>query len=103
MLDNAYDATLEMPDTERKIELKIVRVNETVKLIVRNTSILKEFTEKHFKIGYSSKSNLDRGYGLAIIQEVTDKYHGLLKVDTNDNVVSVEISFPKVVEKGSIM
>ncbi|WP_280770050.1 sensor histidine kinase [Salipaludibacillus daqingensis] len=99
LLDNAYEATLEMPNAERKIELEIVKVNETVKLVVRNTSILKEITENHFKNGYSTKSISDRGYGLAIIQEVTEKYNGYLEVDTKDNVVSIEISFSKLVEK----
>ncbi|MBB5174193.1 sensor histidine kinase [Texcoconibacillus texcoconensis] len=99
LLDNAYEATLKMPNAERKIELEITKVNETVKLIVKNTSTIKEITEYHFKIGYSTKSKSDRGYGLAIIQEVTEKYNGFLEVDTKDNVVSIEISFPKAVEK----
>ncbi|MDT8860749.1 GHKL domain-containing protein [Alkalihalobacillus sp. MEB130] len=98
LLDNAYEATLEMPNAERKIGLEIVKVNESVKLIVKNTSILKKITENHFKIGYSTKSELDRGYGLAIIQEVTEKYNGFLHVATKDNEVTIEITFPKVVE-----
>ncbi|WP_179295462.1 sensor histidine kinase [Bacillus sp. FJAT-45350] len=98
LLDNAYEATLKMPNEERKIELEIVKVNDTMKLIVKNTSILKEITENHFKIGYSTKSKSDRGYGLAIIQEVTEKYNGFLEVDTTGNIVSIEISFPKLVE-----
>ncbi len=99
LLDNAYEATLEMPNAERKIELEIVKVNDTVKLVVKNTSILKEMTDNYFKIGYSTKSKSDRGFGLAIIQEVTEKYNGFLEVGTKDNVVSIEISFSKLVEK----
>ncbi|MBU9719895.1 MULTISPECIES: sensor histidine kinase [Bacillaceae] len=98
LLDNAYDATMEMPDSQRRIELEIIKVGETVTLIVRNTSSVKEICDDHFKIGFSSKREADRGYGLAIIQEVIDKYSGSLKVDIIENVVCIEISFSKATE-----
>jgi len=99
MLDNAYEATLELPSEDRKIELKIVKVNGKVKLVVRNNSTLTEITETHFKTGYSTKSDSGRGYGLAIIREITKKYNGSLEISTNSNLISFEITFPERLEK----
>ncbi|MCD8501336.1 MAG: ATP-binding protein [Bacillaceae bacterium] len=49
-----------------------------------------------FEIGYSTKSiSDDRGYGLAIIQDITTSYHGTLDIKITNNLVKVEISFPK--------
>lgn len=99
LLDNAYEATLEMPSEDRKIELEIVKFNEKVKLVVRNTSILTEITETHFKTGYSSKADSGRGYGLAIIQEIIKKYNGSLEINIISNLICFEIIFPKTLEK----
>lgn len=99
MLDNAYEATIELPSEARKIELEIVKDNGKVKVDVRNTSTLTEITESHFKIGYTTKSGSGRGYGLAIIREITNKYNGSLVISANNNLISFEITFLKGLEK----
>ncbi|MDG5785900.1 GHKL domain-containing protein [Evansella sp. AB-P1] len=99
LLDNAYEATVELPIEDRKIQLEIHKVNEKVKISVQNTSILNEITENHFKQGYSTKANSDRGYGLAIVQEITGKYNGSLVISSNDSLIIFEITFPMGLEK----
>lgn len=100
LLDNAYEATIELPVDQRKIGLSIDRLNDELKVIVENTSIIKEFNEGNFTIGYSTKSdNGKRGYGLSIIQDIIDKYNGSIKINTKHDLVIFEIIIPREVLK----
>lgn len=97
LLDNAYEATLELPKKEQKIQLEIVKVDENAKITVKNTSNTKEINEGFFEMGYSTKEKQigSRGYGLAIILNIIDKYNGTFVCDTKDNLVCFEIIFPR--------
>ncbi|MCT8139395.1 GHKL domain-containing protein [Anaerobacillus sp. CMMVII] len=96
LLDNAYEATRELPSNEQEIHLEILDFNETFKIIAKNTAVQKKINEDYFINGYSTKSqDGNRGYGLAIIRKITEKYNGTLEIHTNDHLVCFEISFPK--------
>lgn len=99
LLDNAYDATMELPKEERTIALEFLEIQGKLAIIVKNSSQLKEFDSSFFEIGYSTKSkesNKSRGYGLAIIQEITKKYRAVLNIKVEEQLVCFEFLFPKV-------
>ncbi|MFN7249367.1 MAG: sensor histidine kinase [Anaerobacillus sp.] len=99
LLDNAYEATYELPNKERIIKLDTFLLDKKIILIVKNTSKAKEFKEDYFEVGYSSKSTSgDRGYGLAIIRDITEKYSGSLQIETKNNLVCFQISLPMMKE-----
>ncbi|WP_071389281.1 sensor histidine kinase [Anaerobacillus alkalidiazotrophicus] len=93
LLDNAYDATLELPFNERKISLDIYELDGQSIINVKNTCILKIIDNTFFESGFSTKGE-NRGFGLTIIKEITNKYNGILVTNNNDNLVSFEIRFP---------
>ncbi|OIJ12878.1 hypothetical protein BKP35_09940 [Anaerobacillus arseniciselenatis] len=93
LLDNAYEATMELPIEARTIQLNIQSGKE-IKLIVQNSANQNEISDEHFESGFSTKEE-NRGYGLSIIREITEKYKGTMTIDTRDNLVIFEISLPK--------
>ncbi len=93
LLDNAYEATMELPIEARTIQLNIQSGKE-IKVIVQNSANQNEISDEHFESGFSTKEE-NRGYGLSIIREITEKYNGTLQIDTRDYLVIFEIRFPK--------
>lgn len=96
LLDNAFEATIELPKEQRKIYLDIHNCDKTIKVIVKNTANLEEIKEEYFEPGFSTKSQGEkRGFGLAIIQDIIKKYNGTLETSSHDNLVKFEIQFSK--------
>lgn len=96
LLDNAYEATLEMPIDKRFIMLELLAQSDYVELVMKNSSVLTEFDSSFFEIGYSTKLNNDknRGYGMSIIQKITKKYNAKLDVYFENNQICFKIIFP---------
>ncbi|OIJ20804.1 hypothetical protein BKP45_08395 [Anaerobacillus alkalidiazotrophicus] len=99
LLDNAYDAVLELPRNERKIYLDLYEVNHQSIISVKNTSDKKCIDENFFEAGYSTKGE-NRGFGLSIIQEITKKYNGTLVTKSTHNLIMFELVFAKGENKG---
>ncbi|MFA9557650.1 sensor histidine kinase [Evansella sp. AB-rgal1] len=97
LLDNAHDATVELPKEKHKIVLAMTENDRGYQLTIKNTSIHTTFNEKFLEMGYSTKSqgNRKRGYGLAIINQITQKYHGELKITNENSLVVIEIHLPR--------
>lgn len=95
LLDNAYDATMEMPIDKRFVSVELSEKDANVILIVKNSSVLKEFNHSFFEVGYSTKRNggENRGYGMSIIQNITNKYHAKLDVDVEDDEIYFKVLF----------
>ncbi|WP_272479924.1 sensor histidine kinase [Aquibacillus koreensis] len=98
LLDNAFDATLEISNSkERFISLYIDETEEKLIIIVQNTTIQTNLSNKFFEAGYSTKSDSgNRGFGLAIIEEIIKKYNGTHDITTKDQLLTFKICFPKV-------
>ncbi|WP_169823154.1 sensor histidine kinase [Anaerobacillus alkalilacustris] len=94
LLDNAYDATVELPKNERKIAVDFYQTDGKSIIKVQNTSIPRKIDKNFFESGYSTKGE-HRGFGLTIIKEITSKYNGELVTSTNKNLVTFEIAFRK--------
>ncbi|KAB7670740.1 sensor histidine kinase [Bacillus sp. B1-b2] len=98
LLDNALDATLELSEEKRYVCLELLERSDNLAIIVKNTSILKNFSTTFMEAGYSTKSQQSerrRGFGLSIIQELTKKYHGDLHIYIEEELVHFELLFPK--------
>lgn len=98
LLDNAYDATMELPEEDRLIFLKIEEINGQLAIEVKNSSKLKEFDHSLFEIEHSTKAREEcksRGYGLSIIKEISQRYNGVLDVKIEDELVCFRTLFLK--------
>lgn len=95
LLDNAYDATMEMPMDQRFITVELLEQNAHIVLNVKNSSVLTEFNQSFFEVGYSTKCDDggNRGYGMSIIQNIIKKYHAKLDVYVENYEVCFKIQF----------
>lgn len=93
LLDNAYDATMEMPIDQRYIWIDFIEHDNQQTLIIKNSSVLTEFDHSFFEMGHSSKSRngQSRGFGLSIIQNIVKKYHGELDVQSENHQVCFKV------------
>ncbi|OCA92083.1 GHKL domain-containing protein [Pseudobacillus wudalianchiensis] len=96
LIDNAIDATIELPEDERKIDIVCrADVNQYVFKITNTGSKIKD-KENIFKSGFSTKEAVPgkvRGQGLFIVKEVVNKYNGRISIDSTglETVAIVEI------------
>ncbi|WP_066054256.1 sensor histidine kinase [Robertmurraya korlensis] len=96
LLDNAYDATMELPVDQRKISLEMKELHGNFIIEVKNSSKLKNFDETLFQNEHSTKpreQSKSRGFGLSIIREITHKYNGDLQVKIDEELVCFKIVF----------
>lgn len=97
LLDNAYEATIELPKDTQKVVFEMSEDNLYYTITVKNTSTLEQLDNQLFEHGYTTKSSEEvaRGFGLAIIQEVTQKYKGTMSIKKEDSLIVFHLSFPK--------
>lgn len=96
LLDNGYDATMELPIDERKISLEMIDLYDKFVIEIKNSSTLKTFDETFFQNEHSTKPkehSRSRGFGLSIVKEITLKYNGTLEVKVDEDLVCFKISF----------
>lgn len=91
LLNNAFEAVNELSVEERVVNLVIT----AHKIEVLNY-VSVDFDEKSIclfdKMGYSTKGEC-RGYGLANVKDIAEKYNGTLKVNRDGKILCVEILF----------
>ncbi len=81
LIDNAIEATIELPETERFISIKCEADDTHYTFTIENTGPIIENYEDIFKQGFSTKravANEVRGQGLFIVKEVVNKYGGAI-------------------------
>jgi signal transduction histidine kinase len=96
LLDNAIRATLDESDNNRYIRLVWDQDSEEESLIIENSgpTIPADKLETIFELGYTTKTNGEGGVGLAVVQQVTEKYKGSISVTSRDGVTRFRIVFP---------
>lgn len=91
-MDNAIEAASK--SDEKRIKIKISNDSNELFILVRNTVSNAVIIED--KSIETTKSNkLDHGFGLKIINTITDKYDGMLKIDCDDKWFTISVLFYK--------
>ncbi|WP_226530401.1 sensor histidine kinase [Metabacillus niabensis] len=100
LIDNAIDATSELPHDQRKIDVYCKDNNVEYSLHVTNTGpvISPEEKEKIFIPGYSTKSKSAerkiRGQGLYIVKKIVETYHGRIIVESINGQTTFYVKLP---------
>ena len=99
LIDNAFDATLVLPESERfiSIEAKATQAKYIFKVENIGPTIPEENVHKIFKAGFSTKQErhgVPRGDGLSIVKQVVDMYGGTINVTSVKNSTIFEIEIP---------
>lgn len=94
LIDNAIDATIELPEGERKITICCTAFNTHYVFKIMNTGPKIIEKEQIFKQGYSTKraeQGKIRGQGLFIVREVVDKYNGKITINSTSDLETTAI------------
>lgn len=98
LIDNAIEATIELPEEKREISIDCQADDTHYKFIITNTGPKIEESERIFKKGYSTKKEEPgkiRGHGLFIVKEVLKKYDGEISfTSTNEFVTTAIVEIP---------
>lgn len=98
LIDNAMDATVELPENERQISISCCKVDHCYVLKVINSGHKVADPDAIFKQGFSTKEpkeNKVRGQGLFIVKEVVNKYHGDVTIfSTEDGLTTAAVKIP---------
>lgn len=101
LVDNAIDASSELPKETRKIEVWCEENSAEYRFTVSNsgTVIPPEVKEKIFIPGFSTKTqnhsnNRVRGQGLYIVKQIVEKYNGRISLESNEGRTTFEIRIP---------
>lgn len=95
LLDNAFDAVLEIKDEYKKVVLSIIRDESSILIEVTNSglTIKPENINKIFKKGFSTKGSLSRGFGLYNVKKIVDFYGGKIEISLENNQTTFKILF----------
>ena len=94
LIDNAIEATIELPEDERKIRIECTANNTLYSFKVTNTGHKIGEEEQIFIKGYSTKNKelgKMRGQGLFIVKEVVNKYNGNISIESSAESVTTAI------------
>ena len=99
VIDNAMEATIELPDDERMINIVCKSENHKYIFYVKNTGqkINEENKDLIFKRGFSTKrvqQGKERGQGLFIVKDLINKYNGEIGMISNEKNTSITIEIP---------
>jgi two-component system sensor histidine kinase AgrC len=100
VLDNAIEAVIERK-SERIISLEVDENEKFYIVKIANNGPPIETTDynKIFTAGYSTKHKDVRGFGLYTTKKIMDKYSGIIKVCSDENITSFTLYIPR---KGGI-
>lgn len=104
IVDNAFDAVISNPPDKKKIvSLSLYEEDDKLHISISNNgSEINEQHKKHiFEYKYSTKNKVagERGYGLYIVKELTEKNHGDICFHSNDLETEFLISFKRMKER----
>ena len=99
VIDNAIEATTELPEQDRRMNIACKTVEGEYMFAVTNTGprIPLVDQENIFISGYSTKKKekgKERGQGLFIVKDLVRRYNGEIFVDSNDIETSVTVLIP---------
>jgi sensor histidine kinase regulating citrate/malate metabolism len=96
LLDNAFDAVLDLDSDSKKVFLNIGQLEGNCIIEIGNTGKRIEFNDigKIFDAGYTTKSGKDRGYGLHNVKKIVESYGGRIQLsfESNYTIFSIKLS-----------
>ena len=100
LIDNAIEATIELPEPDRRISVACKVSNSQYLLEVSNTGLAvnEKIKENIFERGFSTKKEKAgkiRGQGLFIVKEIVNRYDGQIIFDVADSNIVVTCHIPK--------
>lgn len=98
LLDNAIDASKELPEDQRKISIDCQSCGNQYIFKITNTGPKILDKDKILKQGYSTKRAEDdkkvRGQGLFIVKDIVDKYNGNITINSSEIETSFFVEIP---------
>ncbi|MBP3952636.1 GHKL domain-containing protein [Bacillus suaedae] len=95
LIDNAIEATLELPEDEREIGIECKVEPDQYLFKIENTGQKIQDKESIFNRGYSTKERgKQRGQGLYIVRNVIHIYGGEISIDSTENKTSIIVLIP---------
>ncbi|MCM3653961.1 ATP-binding protein [Metabacillus litoralis] len=99
LIDNAIEATIELPEQERKMKIvcKVASNNYIFEITNTGLAINEKDKEHIFKSGFSTKRERQgktRGQGLFIVKELVSRYGGEISIDSNKSQTVVRVEIP---------
>lgn len=105
IVDNAFDAVLEIKEGKRVVSLYGYKENDSYKISISNNgpgipeASVKKIFEKKFST--KAKGEGERGFGLFIVSELVNQYRGKVEVSSIDSETEFLISFK--ISNGEVM
>lgn len=95
LIDNAFEAAVEAPIPQRKVEVALMQDTKNYIFEVTNTgtAILPDMHAKLFQAGFSTKGE-ERSLGLYSINKLVSKYHGNIQVTSNNGGTCFRVMIP---------
>ncbi|GAA0316770.1 hypothetical protein GCM10008967_04220 [Bacillus carboniphilus] len=98
LIDNAMDATMALPNEDRKLKVVCKKDGSTYYFEVENTgpTIPDDHREQIFQHGFSTKKAKEktRGYGLAIVKEIVENYGGDISIESANEITRFIVKIP---------
>ncbi|WP_273127264.1 GHKL domain-containing protein [Bacillus weihaiensis] len=96
LVDNAIEATILLPEEQRRVKITCHTEHNYYYFIVKNTGPKIKNKEQIFDQGYSTKALMGktRGQGLFIVKEIVHQYNGTIEVDSTDRETMVKVMIP---------
>ncbi|MBO0999624.1 GHKL domain-containing protein [Bacillus sp. SD075] len=99
VIDNAIEATIELPEQERRMNISCKADEEKYKFMVTNTGprISELDMENIFASGFSTKKPQKgkvRGQGLFIVKDLVNRYDGEIHVQSSEKETTVTMIIP---------
>lgn len=94
LLHNALEASVQT-EKDRWMQLDLQYSKERLHICIRNTMIRKEISPNQ-KMNSEKKEAKNHGYGIQNMQDVVEKYHGMIHWEGKNHVFSLQIMIPDV-------
>ncbi|MEB1806512.1 MAG: sensor histidine kinase [Bacillaceae bacterium] len=103
LIDNSYDALLETDTSDKAVYILVKELEEELFIQVSDNGIgiPKEYKERIFTRGFSTKQKEGRGIGLFLIQSIVERVNGTIDIDSEENEgTTISITLPLKREDG---
>lgn len=91
ILDNAFEASIQLPHNKRYVELLMRLDNNTLIIVLKNQYSGILIKDKSGKLLTTKCDASNHGIGLKSVYRITNKYYGSVMIDDSDNTFIIKI------------